>query len=279
MNPCVLLVLASSLILGLSDGVTADAPGDDWMNVAEAIAGIATAAGIVVGGIWAYWLYVRQRTRWPRAELELTLTHRTLVDELILLSTKVKVHNSGRGLMQPSSLRIDLCRVLPLSPADRRSLVEKRNLLDGEGFEAAWPCIDSRERAWEKGAFDIEPGENDECVFDFFVEGSVETVFVYAYVDNRKKRKWLKAKKLGWSLTAIYDLTQSAGTASADNLVRRESTIEDRDKRPGLPQSPGEGGLEEAQREPRPEPKIEKTSPEPESAEPEVGDSDGDDRE
>lgn len=281
MTPCALLLLAFSLIIGLPEGITvANASGDDWKSVAEAVASVVTAVGIVIGGGWAYWLYARQRTRWPRAELELALTHRRLVDGLNLLSAKVKIHNSGRGLMQPSALRIDLCRVLPLSAESGQLLVEKRNLLDSEGFEANWPCIDTRKRLWKKGAFDIEPGENEECVFDFFVDSSVKTVFVYAYVDNRKKRKGIKPRELGWSLTSIYDLTERAGTASADNLIGREPKMEDREKRPvPPPPPPDDGGLEEAQREPRPEPTLEKPPPS-EPAEQNNGDSgDEDDRE
>lgn len=187
---------------------------NDWKAVAEAVASVVTALGVVVAGVWAYWLYVRQRTRWPRAELAMELTHRVLPEDLNLLNAKVKIHNSGRGLMQPSALRIDLYRVLPLSDESRRLLAERRSLLDGKGFEAEWPCLESRERLWEEDAFDIEPGESDECLFDFFLAGDIETVFIYAYVDNQKKRKRFKARELGWSLTAFHDLVHRSSTAS-----------------------------------------------------------------
>jgi|GEM_PF-939774 len=230
----------SSFVFGAAVGAAKSvaSSGSDWQETAEVVTSIVTAVGILVGGVWAYWLYVRQRTRWPRAELELELTHRQLLDDLNLLSAKVKIHNSGRGLMQPSTTRVDINRVLPLLPDTRAKLVAKRSLLDGEGFEAEWPTIDYREYAWRKGQFDIEPSENGECVFDFFIDAAIETVSVYVYVDNRAKRRWICPRELGWSLTAIYDLVESAGTARADNLVRRETAIEERENHPTEPSEP-----------------------------------------
>lgn len=275
MVPGVLSAITFDLVVGAAKSATSS--GSDWQETAKTVTSIITAVGILVGGVWAYWLYVRQRTRWPRAEVELELTHRQLLGDLNLLSVKVKIHNAGRGLMQPSTTRVDVNRVLPLLPETEARLVAERELYDGEGFEAEWPCVAYQERPWRQGQFDIEPGENGECVFDFFIDAEIETVSVYIYVDNRAKRGWICHDELGWNLTAIYDLVEPAGTARADNLVRRETAIEEREKYPNPPSpSPGEGGLEEAQREPRPKPVVQSPAEQSEPDEQNGGGAAGD---
>jgi len=50
--------------------------------------------------------------------------------------------------------------------------------------------------------FEIEPGETDEVTCDCFLAGDVETLEVYCYFENAKKRG-----PIGWGLTRLYDLT------------------------------------------------------------------------
>lgn len=264
----------------------------DWESGADIAASVATVLGVLIAGAWAYWLYVRQRTRWPRADLELVLTHRRLTDRRTLLHANVKVHNAGRGLMKPVELRLDLHRILPLSPATQRTLKERGELLDDARSEADWPCIHTRSVRWKVGAVEIEPGENGEFPSDFFVDSEVATVLVYVYLDNQAKhrrvREWLSSKglatakalklnqhyenrrprRLGWSLTTIYDLADDAGTGSVDNLVGREAMIEEQARDPKQrPDRQPDVGIEEAQREPRPQPELE-NSPEQGAGEP-----------
>jgi hypothetical protein len=46
----------------------------DWTETAKAIAALVQAAAIVVGGIWAYFKFVRGRTFAPRCEIDLQTT-------------------------------------------------------------------------------------------------------------------------------------------------------------------------------------------------------------
>jgi hypothetical protein len=66
-----------------------------------------------------------------------------------------------------------------------------------------WPLIQERERAWDTGAFQIEPGERDVVACEFIFEGGLETVEVYSYFKNESKKRG--GREIGWGLTTLYD--------------------------------------------------------------------------
>ena len=72
----------------------------DWKTISDIASNVVTIAAVGFGGAWAYWRFVRERTRWPRAELELVVTHCQLTEERTLLNATVKIRNAGAGLMK-----------------------------------------------------------------------------------------------------------------------------------------------------------------------------------
>lgn len=176
-------------------------------DASDIVANAATAMAIVIGAGWAYWRFLRERTRWPRAALTLEFDPYRLDDSTNLLGVKLLVTNEGRGLMRITELRFDLYQVRPLEQEMRAKIsadcahLEKR-------IEAEWPSLQQRVRTWEKGERpELEPEECDEFRVDFFVDRSVETVFLYAYLENVKKRKF-RRRVLGWTVTAYRDMTE-----------------------------------------------------------------------
>jgi hypothetical protein len=176
-------------------------------DASDIVANAATAMAIVIGAGWAYWRFLRERTRWPRAALTLEFDPYRLDDSTNLLGVKLLVTNEGRGLMRITELRFDLYQVRPLEQEMRAKIsadcahLEKR-------IEAEWPSLQQRVRTWEKGERpELEPEERDEFRVDFFVDRSVETVFLYAYLENVKKRKF-RRRVLGWTVTAYRDMTE-----------------------------------------------------------------------
>jgi hypothetical protein len=183
-------------------------------TVSDVVSNVVTIGAVLVGAVWAYWAFLRERTRWPKATLELVLYHRELSAEQTLLHAKVKIHNAGRGLMELTRVRAVVDQVLPLAS-------EVGELEDGyldptekEG-ETNWKPFAEGERVLQAEEAETEPGENDEFGFDFAVPSSFETVHVYVYVENFMKR----GKKLGWCVTNYYDLSGKAGGESAVNVV------------------------------------------------------------
>lgn len=175
-----------------------------WQNAAETLASAATVVAIVVGGIWAYWGFVRERNRWPRGELTLEVTHRHLDDEICVLHAKLRIKNVGRGLMKLEEMRVDLQRVRPLGE-HMRSALRRGKPFNSTGYQADWPEIDQHVICWKESQPELEPGETDEFPVDFFIQPAEEVVFVYAYLRNVRK----KGQPLGWPATAFYDIEEA----------------------------------------------------------------------
>lgn len=189
------------------------ASADSWKTITDIAANAATVMAIAVGGMWAYWRFVRERTRWPRAQLELVVTHRGLTGEHTLLNVMVRLRNAGTGLMRLTGLRTYVYRVLPLSE-DERSRVARGELVPAGEVEAEWPCIAKARRRWapDRGP-QIEPGEGDEYRHDFVIDSDVETAFVYVYVENERRARG--SRELGWQATSLYDVDGSGRGADA----------------------------------------------------------------
>jgi hypothetical protein len=186
--------------------ITAGATLDDLKNASDVLANAATVVAILIGAGWAYWRFLRERTRWPRAALALEFTERRLDDATVFLAVKLHVTNEGRGLMRLTELRWDLHRVLPLD-AVMRGKLHDGGVYHQSGVEADWPLIDQRTRSWSNDERpELEPGESDEYCCDFFVSASEQTVFLYAYLENEKKKRG--NRKLGWTATAFRDMAQ-----------------------------------------------------------------------
>jgi hypothetical protein len=202
---CSLAQLASSvdgaMLIGID--VTLAFVLHTWQSSAEAVASALTGAAIVVGGFWAYWRFVRERTRWPRGNLEMSVTHRRLDEELSVLHAKIRMRNVGRGLMKLEEIRVDLQRVRPLDDGMRQAIGRGKAFTQDGGYQAAWPLIEQHRYIWDADKPQIEPGESDEFAVDFFIAPSEEVVFVYGYLRNVERKK---GYELGWGATAFHDV-------------------------------------------------------------------------
>jgi hypothetical protein len=180
-------------------------------TVSDVVSNVVTISAVLVGAVWAYWAFLRERTRWPKATLQLVLYHRELSTEQTLLHAKVKIHNAGRGLMELTRVRAVVDQVLPFAGEIEVGYMDPT---EKEG-ETNWKPFAESEQVLQAEEAEMEPGENDEFDFDFAVPSSFETVHVYVYVENYKKR----GKKLGWCVSNYYDLSGKAGGESAVNVV------------------------------------------------------------
>lgn len=217
-------------------------------TVSDVAANAVTIVALLVGAVWAYWAFVRERRRWPQAELALLISHRDLTAGKRLLQVKVVVHNLGALRITAREVRVDVHQVLPLDE-EKKAAVDDGTLIPEEEYEAEWPALPggSQTRNWRVGERpripEIEPGESDEFCFDLIVPRTLEVVHVYAYLENVKRRR----RKFGWSVTSFYDLAGETGEkritfGSSEPKVALRS-------RPASP-----GPLPKSQQEPRPRP-------------------------
>jgi hypothetical protein len=173
---------------------------ESWSNV---LAHAAQIGAIVVGGLWTYNRFIKQREGFPRANLELVVAHRELNSDHTFLRVVVKVDNVGTALLSTTEFRTDVYRVLPVTSEVEEVLANDR-LVPPDERDAAWPCLKSHQGP---GAGHIEPGEGDEFGFDFVIPTDVMTVFVYSYIRNVTQ----EGRELGWTVTKLYDLDEPRG--------------------------------------------------------------------
>jgi len=149
----------------------------------EVFANATTGLGIIAAGIWAYSRFVRQRDRFPKAELEHRVTFHRLSDDRLLLRVGLFVRNAGNVLLTWKEGGIRIQQVAP-SPSH---IVEW--IVDGlkgrNTTEGNWPVI--AERSLKDHRQEIEPNEADATYFDFVFPMEVETIVVYSFILNAAK--------------------------------------------------------------------------------------------
>ena len=121
----------------------------DFKDIAQGVSAVLTASAILFGGIWAYWKFVLQREREPRAEFDLAAEFVGRQDGKWLLEVSARLANKGRvrHLMKNATLNI---RYLTASDAVTES--EGKNHFR----QARFPHSIGRRTAWWDSY--IDPG-------------------------------------------------------------------------------------------------------------------------
>ncbi len=169
----------------------------DWREVADIVFRGASVIAMIVGGMWTYKLYVKQRIHFPKVEVTHKLRCVKLTQNHIYLSLDILVKNIGACLTELEECEARLHKVLPAGEA----FLAKAKSLDVQGeHRLPWPEIASKTIEWKKGECEIEPGERDVFYMDFLIPTEIKVFMVYLYIKNVKK----KNKEVGWTNTSTY---------------------------------------------------------------------------
>lgn len=181
-------------------------------EIGESFKPIVEIVAIVIAGLWAYRIFIKNRVEYPFGEIKHNISHWHLEENKVYLSVIVTIKNAGNVLLEIESGRIYIQQVRPLlddlkgliQNADLQNLREGKveNLFHDKGSKISWRELGYREPHWGNGEISIEPGETEEFQYDFILDRSVQTVRVITYFRNIKFRK----PEIGWRLTAMYDL-------------------------------------------------------------------------
>jgi hypothetical protein len=127
---CTSATLTALFEQGNSTGGNSDL--DNAKTVIDLIGTLITAAAVIIGGIWAYFKFVKGRTFRPRLEVNMS-GQWVNVDEKQLLQARIRVKNIGASkvtlLQEGTGLRVSvLAARQPSAPAaavwDRRGIFE-----------------------------------------------------------------------------------------------------------------------------------------------------------
>lgn len=175
-------------------------------DIAEIIQAAAAVSALVIGGVWTYLLFVRQRQRFPRAEVEHEIAWSPLTNDQALVHVSVEVKNVGNSLIRLTDGYVQIQQVRPLESALESRIVSGIDPVEDGCAEIEWPLLGRRDCDWQDEPREIEPGETDGFPFDFVIPVSVATIEVYSHFRNVIRHD----RPVGWNLTTLCELRRHA---------------------------------------------------------------------
>jgi len=172
----------------------------------EVVKSIASILALIVGGIWSYHLFIKERAHFPHVRIEQKASHITLSEDKNLLCVNIELSNTGNSLLVIKKYLILIQQILPTIEGEALSQVnaalkEKGNKRSVDWY--SWPALVVRE-AMLDNPIELEPGENQVVCFEFAVKSKAEVVRIHSYFRNEKK---IKGKdEVGWYVATYYDL-------------------------------------------------------------------------
>ena len=91
---------------------------EDWSNVASAVESMATATSLVVGGIWIYWLFFRQRQNQPAIDSGAEIRFIGKQSGWWIVELVATVANKGKVRHKIESFAFDLNALGPDDPVE-----------------------------------------------------------------------------------------------------------------------------------------------------------------
>lgn len=200
------LAIAFAVIVAASCGTSANQSLSNLRDIAEIIQAAAAVSALVIGGIWTYLLFVRQRQRFPRAEVEHEIAWSPLTNDQALVHVSVEVKNVGNSLIRLTDGYVQIQQVRPLESALESRIVSGIDPVEDGCAEIEWPLLGRRDCDWQDEPREIEPGETDGFPFDFVIAVSVATIEVYSHFRNVIRHD----RPVGWNLTTLCELRRHA---------------------------------------------------------------------
>jgi hypothetical protein len=106
-----------------------------------------TVLAIIIGGIWTYMLFIKNRQKYPKAELSLEINQISLSSNKILIHASLRIKNLGNVILQLECGFIRLQQIKPLNSTIKNSLQSGEDPAMEETKEFPWPLIE--ERNWK----------------------------------------------------------------------------------------------------------------------------------
>ena len=181
----------------------------DWTNVVGAVNDLAQIAAIIVGGVWAYHRFVRQREHRTRADLTHTISTDFVNANTRFLRVTTLVRNIGQVPIEPTSLAVTVRRVSPLTPEMLAQLAGA----PGESSSSAqveFPLLGEHQTDCKSEKILLEPGESHLLNTDFILGGDVRSIEIISELDCGSD-----APELAWFTTTLHVFESPASGGSA----------------------------------------------------------------
>jgi len=158
--------------------------------------------GIIIGMIFTYKTFYKERLKFPKLDTQLSLDEQKLDDNNRLIHVQLKIKNIGSILFKSDDVEIRLRQILPINNKMSNALKSDPNSVFDSKQYILWPMLFQREWKDEDDKIEIEPGECDHLIADFIIPIEIKTIQIYCYVNNPKK------KRIGWPIETIYHIQE-----------------------------------------------------------------------
>ncbi|MCI4464152.1 MAG: hypothetical protein JHC30_08355, partial [Caldisericum sp.] len=136
-------------------------------QIAESVKPAIEIAAIIIGGVWSYLLFIKNRQSQPKAKISHLIYSERLNDKKMLLRVELKISNIGNVLLQIQSCKTWIQRVTPLYE-DQLKLIQDGNSLVDEGkHEADWGLIDGVEILYKENKAAVKKSDIKTVVENF----------------------------------------------------------------------------------------------------------------
>jgi hypothetical protein len=186
----------------------------------QAIQAAMTIGAILVGGLWAYMLFIKQRQQYAHLKVEHHVTHVLLPKHRILLMVDVDHSNVGsvKVSLTSADIKVYALRQQTLTAEAIAQVNEGR--FEADQPDPLWDIQAERKTTWEPernalseifGNFGktrknpdervVEPGESDQLHYEFILSDDAWPLLIYSYFENPT----IKDQKIGWATRSLYD--------------------------------------------------------------------------
>lgn len=180
-----------------------------FKEIIELVFHISAIIALIIGGIWTYYLVVKQRNFYPIVNIEEKISHVDLPKKGRLVRIEIELNNLGKSKIVSKKALVRLQQILPIlnckgaKPCWENQIDQALNEVIRKNDRFTWPLLAERQIEFDF-PFEIEPGEKELIDFEFVIPLTVEVTRIYCYFRNEEKTR--NGYEVGWSASSIYDM-------------------------------------------------------------------------
>jgi len=166
----------------------------------DVISKIVTVSATILGAIWSYYAFFRQRLKEPRLNVTHEINALDLPDGRRLLKVYAAITNLGQVRVELPVWHLRAEQILPLTQTPTKDL-DKGAFADAYGH-AHWNCLAEGNFSDDSFMMALEPGETDRASANIVIKSGVEVVQVYSHFKCTKDPN----SREGWPSKTLVDL-------------------------------------------------------------------------
>lgn len=170
-----------------------------FQNLLQNLESVATILAILIGGVWTYILFIKNREKFPKADITHRIEKINRKNDVIVRLT-IEIKNLGKVKLPVKSGEVRLQQIKPSTSTVIDAIERFQENKNAKKREIGWPILEERLFSFEKDEYELEPTEKEHFEFDFILDQEIDVIQFYTHIKNV-----FKADK-GWNYTSIHEL-------------------------------------------------------------------------